>query len=235
MISLVPTMLKRVYKKIGCTSMRVILIGGEYIPDTLMAECLNRKLPIYKTYGMTETTSQCTTVNILEYPLKYKSVGRAVPGIEVNIIEPDDDGIGEIGVYGPQIMTGYIAQPPIGRSFNTGDLGYLDTDGFLYVLNRRKDIIISGGENIYPREIEDTLYQLPDVSECVVVGREDCIWGQVPVLYVVSKLSKKEITDYLNMRIAKYKVPKEIFFVTRLPRNAMGKIQKNLLGRGDID
>jgi O-succinylbenzoic acid--CoA ligase len=231
MISLVPTMLARIYQNITEHNLRVILLGGEFIPARLVENCTRRGLPIYKTYGMTETTSQSTTVSVTDFPDKINSVGKPLPGVSIVIRNPNQSGIGEVWMKSPMLMKGYLGMEEIGDYFNTDDIGYLDEEGFLYLLNRRSDIIISGGENIYPKEIEDLLYQLSKVKECAVAGVPDEKWGQVPVLYLVSSLSEEEIRSYLLKNLAKYKVPKSIIYQKELPKNVSGKIQRKLLWR----
>ncbi|MCQ2559673.1 MAG: o-succinylbenzoate--CoA ligase, partial [Clostridia bacterium] len=229
LISLVPTLLKRIIAGIKHSDLRVILLGGEFIPQALIEESQAKGLPIYKTYGMTETMSQSATFNILEYPDKIQAVGRPLPGVEIQIREPDSAGIGEIYLKSPMLMDGYLGQEPLAGYLATGDMGYLDEDGFLFVFNRRKDLIISGGENIYPKEIEDLLYKLPEVRECAVVGKTDEKWGQVPVLYVVSSLAEEELKQYLLQNLAKYKLPRQIIFRSELPKNPSGKILRKQL------
>ncbi len=229
MISLVPTVLTELVLDMPKHHLRVILLGGDFIPGKLVEQCREKKLPLYKTYGMTETTSQSTTFSVLEYPQKKDSVGRPLPGVKIEIRNPGRDGIGEIWIKSPMLMDGYLTMEPVTGFFHTGDIGYLDAEGFLYVLNRREDLIISGGENIYPKEIEDLLYQLPGVTECAVTAIEDSKWGQVPVLYVVSELREEALKTYMEKRLAKYKIPKQIFFREGLPKNASGKIVRNLL------
>ena len=126
-------------------------------------------------------------------------------------------------------MKGYLNKEPIQGAFNTDDIGYVDEDGFLYLLNRRKDIIISGGENIYPKEVEDVLYGMDGILECAVIPVSDPKWGQVPVLCVVTTHTEKNIVDYLLNRLAKYKVPKRIVYYDTLPKNGMGKILRQEL------
>lgn len=186
-------------------------------------------LPVYKTYGMTETFSQSTTFNILEFPEKIDSVGKPLPGVKIFIKKPDKDGIGEIWLKSPMLINGYMGRKVITGYFNTKDIGYLDEEGFLYILNRRKDIIISGGENIYPKEIEDLLYQMQGINECAVVGQEDERWGYIPVLYIVSELPEEIVRNYLEGKLARYKVPKKILYRKELPKNASGKIVRKLL------
>jgi len=229
MVSVVPTVLARIADKITTHSLRVILLGGEYIPGPLVRLCLGKKLPVYKTYGMTETTSQAATFCILDYPEKLASAGMPLPGTEIEIRNSDIDRAGEIWIKSPMLVDGYLGQERIDGYFNTDDIGYLDQDGFLYVLNRRKDLIISGGENIYPKEIEDILYQLPGVKECAVVGRPDEKWGQVPILYIAASITETEIHDYLATHLAKYKRPKKIIYMQRLPKNDSGKVMRKAL------
>ena len=108
----------------------------------LIDACEKKLLPIYKTYGMTETFSQSVTFSVLDYPYKRDSVGKPLPGMQVRIDNPDADGVGEIHLKGPMVMTGYIDKKPIDGDLNTDDIGYVDEDGFVYILNRRKDLII---------------------------------------------------------------------------------------------
>jgi O-succinylbenzoic acid--CoA ligase len=223
MISLVPTMLKNLINGIDSEQIRCILLGGEFIPQPLIQTAFQKKLAIYKTYGMTETFSQSVTFNILEYPDKLHSVGKSLPGVDIFIKNQDKDGIGEIYLDSPMLLDSYLKQS-IEKPFNTNDIGYLDKDNFLYVLNRRKDIIISGGENIYPKELEDLLYNLSNISECAVVPKHDEKWGQVPVLFYSGTATKKEILDFLSAHLAKYKIPTEVIKMDNLPKNASGKI-----------
>lgn len=270
MVSLVPTVLQRIVNRISTHVLRVILLGGEFIPNALVETCIAKQLPIFKTYGMTETFAQSTTVDILKYPDKWKSVGRPLPGVTIEIRPFDvrsDEGIngesndesadeldykpndmlklynessdesndklkgvsndepyGEIWLSSPMLMTGYLGQPPLTGAFNTGDLGYVDDDGFLYVVNRRKDLIISGGENIYPREIEDVLYEMPGIKECAVVPKSDAKWGQIPVLFYAGDAQEADVQEFLKARLGRYKQPKEIHKLDSLPRNSSGKI-----------
>ncbi|MEL1133696.1 o-succinylbenzoate--CoA ligase [Desulfitobacterium sp. THU1] len=229
MLSLVPTMLKRIVDRIHHHHLRVVLVSGEFIPRSLVETCLNKKIPIFKSYGMTETTSQSTTFCVSENPSKLNSVGIPLPGVTIRIHDPDPEGIGEVLIQSPMVMDGYLSQEPIEGWVNSQDLGYVDEEGYLYILDRRKDIIISGGENIYPQEIENLLYAHPHVSECALVGMKDEKWGRVPALFVVSTLGDEEIMNYLSKRLAKYKLPKRIIHLRSLPKNTTGKILKKNL------
>ena len=233
MLSLVPTILTQLEPSITHHKLRVILLGGEFIPMALIDACEKKSLPIYKTYGMTETFSQSVTFSVLDYPHKRDSVGRPLPGMQVRIDKPDADGVGEIHLTGPMVMTGYIDKEPIDSDLNTDDIGYVDEDGFVYILNRRKDLIISGGENIYPKELEDLVYTLPSVKECAVVPVPDPKWGQVPALFVAfhdgESMTADAILSFMTKSLAKYKVPKYVKILPALPRNGTGKIVRNEL------
>ena len=236
MMSLVPTILKNLEPRIIHHQLRVILLGGEFIPRPLVDACVEKQLPIYKTYGMTETFSQSVTMPVLLNLNKLDSVGKPLPGMTVHIVNPDADGVGEIHLNGPMVMRGYINREPIHGDFNTDDMGYVDEDGFLYILNRRTDLIISGGENIYPKEIEDTVYAMQGVKECAVIPVADTKWGQVPALFVafddIDALGtdlKIIVRDYISSKLAKYKVPKYITIMDALPRNGTGKIMRKSL------
>ena len=233
MMSLVPTILTQLEPSITHHKLRVILLGGEFIPMALIDACEKKSLPIYKTYSMTETFSQSVTFSVLDYPHKRDSVGKPLPGMQVRIDNPDADGVGEIHLTGPMVMTGYIDKEPIDGDLNTDDIGYVDEDGFVYILNRRKDLIISGGENIYPKELEDLVYTLPSVKECAVVPVPDPKWGQVPALFVAfydgESMTSDEILSFMTKSLAKYKVPKYVKILPALPRNGTGKIVRNEL------
>ena len=233
MMSLVPTILTQLEPSITHHKLRVILLGGEFIPMALIDACEKKSLPIYKTYGMTETFSQSVTFSVLDYPHKRDSVGKPLPGMQVRIDNSDADGVGEIHLTGPMVMTGYIDKEPIDSDLNTDDIGYVDEDGFVYILNRRKDLIISGGENIYPKELEDLVYTLPSVKECAVVPVPDPKWGQVPALFVAfydgESMTSDEILSFMTKSLAKYKVPKYVKILPALPRNGTGKIVRNEL------
>ena len=233
MLSLVPTILTQLEPSITHHKLRVILLGGEFIPMALIDACEKKSLPIYKTYGMTETFSQSVTFSVLDYPHKRDSVGKPLPGMQVRIDKPDADGVGEIHLTGPMVMTGYIDKEPIDSDLNTDDIGYVDEDGFVYILNRRKDLIISGGENIYPKELEDLVYTLPSVKECAVVPVPDPKWGQVPALFVAfhdgESMTSDEILSFMTNSLAKYKIPKYVKILPALPRNGTGKIVRNEL------
>ncbi|PGM59428.1 o-succinylbenzoate--CoA ligase [Bacillus sp. AFS053548] len=221
-------------------SVRAALLGGGPAPLPLLQKARALNVPVYQTYGMTETCSQIATLSP-EYMLsKIGSAGKALFGCTLEIRDDQrtclPKEVGEIVVKGPNVSKGYYKLAKLSDSSEylyTGDLGYVDEDGFLFVVDRRSDLIISGGENIYPAEIESVLLSHPDVIEAGVTGKEDPNWGKVPVGFVVSKSSnppsQEELIEYCRDKIAGYKIPKEIFFVDILPRNATNKLVRREL------
>lgn len=236
MVSMVPTMLRRIIDRIENHKLRVMLLSGEFIDDELVRKAIKINIPVYKSYGMTETTSQIISFNVMENMDKLSSVGKPLKSVVVTIRpgesnEYTEEGysIGEVLLKAPMIMKGYIGRDEIEGYFNTEDIGYLDNDGFLYILDRRSNLIISGGENIYPLEIENILYKNERIKECAIVSEKDKKWGQIPVLYVVSDMTESEIIEYLKKYLANYKMPKKIIYKESLPKNDTGKIVKKLL------
>lgn len=223
---------------------RCMLLGGGPAPLPLLQACKEREIPIFQTYGMTETSSQIVTLSP-EYSLsKLGSAGKPLFPSQVRI-ELEDKSIapagepGEIVVKGPNVTSGYLFRPEATKEklkdgwLYTGDIGYLDKDGFLYVLDRRSDLIISGGENIYPAELEAILLDHPNIAEAGVTGIEDPVWGQVPVAFIVLKnetgISEVELVQFCLSRLAKYKVPKKFYVTDILPRNASNKLLRRKL------
>jgi long-chain acyl-CoA synthetase len=191
-------------------------------------------------YGITETASWVSCVHhTVRQP--FGSVGKAMPGLTVRVVDRDDRDvpvgeIGEIIVSGPNVMRGYnnlpqaTAEAMRGGFYHTGDLGTLDADGFVYVLDRLKDMIISGGYNIYPKEIEDVLYTHPAVLEAAVVGVAHEAKGEVPRAYVVQKdgaaAAPDEILAYLRGQLAAYKLPASVEIIAAIPKTGSGKIRR---------
>jgi O-succinylbenzoic acid--CoA ligase len=220
--------------------LRCVLIGGGPAPLPLLKSSMQIILPVYQTYGMTETCSQIVTL-APEYMLsKVGSAGTALYTCELKIMNQDKEAIpneiGEIVVKGPNVSKGYYKRES--TSFKdgwlyTGDMGYVDEDGFLFVVDRRSDLIISGGENIYPAEIEEALLSHQNVLEVGVTGKDDVKWGKVPVAFVVlhknTTISGEELQQFCKERLASYKIPKEIYFVESLPRNAANKLLRRKL------
>ncbi|MCE7733631.1 MAG: o-succinylbenzoate--CoA ligase [Candidatus Heimdallarchaeota archaeon] len=240
LISLVPIMLKRLIDKSSLinTKLRCVLIGGANCPQNLVERALILKLPLALTYGMTEATSQvATSFNLVH--LKPQSVGPPLPGTEVRIVNKDGE-IGEIEVKGTNISQGYYNQPELNKKifvdgyFKTGDIGYMDTDGYLYVLQRRVDLIVTGGENVIPSEVEDLVKSHQLVFDCIVFGIDDKLWGQMVSVVVVAdkSLKKSELREYCKARIANYMIPKKYFRVEALPVSSSGKIDRKEIKEG---
>jgi O-succinylbenzoic acid--CoA ligase len=240
--SLVPTMLRRVLDASRgpfSPRLRAVLIGGAACPGALAEEARDRGIPVVLTYGMTEGASQLVTQAPGE-PSPDGGTGTPLWAVEMRIGDPDGDGAGEIQVRGPQITAGYWRQEVATRNaftedgwFRTGDLGRIDPNGVLVVLDRRQDLIVSGGENVYPAEVEAVLMQHPAVREAGVAAMPDPEWGQVPGAWVVAvtPLTAEELDAFCRARLAAYKVPRRWTFVGALPHTANGKlVRRALLG-----
>jgi malonyl-CoA/methylmalonyl-CoA synthetase len=199
---------------------------------------------ILERYGMTETNMN--TSNPYDGERIPGSVGLPLPGVEIRVTDPETGSVlpqGEIGmieVRGPNVFQGYWRMPEKTKAelredgfFITGDLGYVDRRGYVFISGRGKDLIISGGFNVYPAEVEGAIDALPGVAECAVIGVPHPDFGEGVVAVVVAKpgaaLDEPTMQAALGNELAKYKLPKRIFVTGDLPRNAMGKIQKNAL------
>ena len=244
LVSLVPTMLQRLLdakKRPWNPRLRLILLGGEAPSPELLARCAAENLPIATTYGLTETASQvATALPDLAYR-KPGTVGKPLMYTQVRIIdERGEDAApnvpGEVLVKGGTVMRGYYGDPAATDAalrdgwLHTGDIGYLDEDGDLFILQRREDLIVSGGENIYPAEVEEVLRKHPAVAEAVVFGAPDVNWGQAVAAVVELRAGRSASTDeiitFSRQHLAGYKIPRCIAFLPSLPRTASGKIQR---------
>ena len=198
-------------------------------------------------YGLTETVSGDTFLDKRATVQKIGSVGKPCLHLEVAIWDDADrpvppDVRGEIVLRGPKVFPGYWKDPEStatafrGGWFHTGDVGYLDEDGFLYIVDRKKDMIVSGGENIASPEVERVLYEHAAVLEAAVVGRPDPRWGEMPVAFVVlrpgASATEEELREFCLARLAKFKVPRAVRFIEALPRNPSGKVLKRVLREG---
>ncbi|WP_410983950.1 o-succinylbenzoate--CoA ligase [Bacillus cereus] len=234
-------LLERLREEKYPNSLRCMLLGGGPAPRPLLETCVAKGIPIYQTYGMTETSSQICTLSADYMLKKVGSAGKPLFSCQLRIekdgkvMPPNVEG--EIVVKGPNVTRGYFKREDATREtiangwLHTGDLGYLDEEGFLYVLDRRSDLIISGGENIYPAQIEEVLLANPMVAEAGVVGKVDEQWGQVPAAFIVKAghVTEEEIIRFCEEKLAKYKVPKEVHFLSELPRNASKKLLRREL------
>lgn len=249
LVSLVPTMLQRLINaktRPWNPQLRLILLGGEAPSPELVERCIADELPIATTYGLTETASQVATATPDLVCRKPGTIGRPLKGAKLRII--DEHGAdappgvpGEVLVSGGTVMRGYYGDPAATDAalrdgwLHTGDIGYLDEDGDLFILQRRSDLIVSGGENIYPAEVERALRKHPDLAEAVVFGMPDVEWGQrvvaVAQTAVGASASEERIRGFLRERLASYKVPRQIVFVDALPLTTSGKIQRRAARR----
>lgn len=201
---------------------------------------------IYDVYGCTEASPNITTLKAKDSLRKKECAGKPLPFLEVKIIDDQDrevpiGEVGELTCRGPNIMKGYYKDRQATREalkggwLHTGDLARMDKEGFIYIVDRKKDMIVSGGENIYPREIEELLYRHPKIQEAAVIGVPDPFWGESVKAFIVFKkgemMTKEEVIDYCKQHLASYKKPKWVEFVPALPRNPAGKVLKTLLRR----
>jgi fatty-acyl-CoA synthase len=228
------------------SSVRVVINGGEKMPIPLI-ERIQRTFPsawFADAYGLTETVSGDTFLDRDSIVAKLGSVGRPCLYLELDIWDTDGRTVpageaGEIVMRGPKVFKGYWKDPDAtatafeGGWFHTGDIGVRDVDGYLFIVDRLKDMIVSGGENIASSEIERVLYEHDGVLEAAVVGRPDERWGEVPVAFVVvregASVTADELVERCRTQLAKFKVPKDVTFLDALPRNPSGKVLKREL------
>ena len=224
--------------------LRFVVCGAAPMPAAAITAFEERfAVPVLQGYGLSETTVACN-ISPLRGERIAGTVGPSLPGIDVRTV--DDDGTqvpvgepGEIVVRGPIVMRGYLGRPEATAEvihdgwLHTGDIGMLDDDGVLTVVDRKKDMIIRGGENIYPKEIEDVLAAHSSVLEVAVVGASDPIMGEIPVAFVTLRpdaaVTESELLEHAREALAAYKVPTAVHFETSLPRNSVGKITKGAL------
>jgi fatty-acyl-CoA synthase len=226
--------------------LRAISTGSTFVPVPLIEAIEARGVPMIQVYGSTETAPVAVYQRAADTQRKAGSCGKVAIHCEMRIT--DDEGrdvepgtSGEIWIRGANVMDGYWNLPEETAAaltdgwFHSGDVGHLDEDGFLFVDDRKKDMIISGGENIYPAELENVLAGCPQIREAAVVGRSDTKWGEVPVAVVVATgegaLTDKDVLALFETRLARFKHPRAVIFVAELPRNAMGKIQKHEISK----
>lgn len=226
-------------------TLRCVLLGGGPASRPLLERCASQRIPVAQTYGLTESCSQAVTLVPADALRKPGSAGRPLLPVQLQILHegrPVQAGEpGTIYLKGPTITPGYADRPAETAEafrdgwFCTGDLGYLDADGYLYVLDRRSDLIISGGENVYPAEVESVLLAHPAVAEAGVCAQDDPRWGQVPIAFVKlhpgQHVASTILLEHARQHLASYKVPRSITFVEELPRNSAGKLlRRELLG-----
>ncbi|MGW0188425.1 acyl-CoA synthetase [Streptomyces sp. NPDC003362] len=224
------------------SSLRILMCGGAPVPTSLIAAYQRRGLTFLQGYGMTEAAPGTLFLDGEHAVGKAGSAGVPHFFSDVRVVRPDltpagPGETGEILVRGPHVMPGYWGLPEESAAafadgwFRSGDAARVDDDGYVYIVDRIKDMIISGGENVYPAEIEDLLLGHPDIVECAVIGVPDATWGEVPRAVVVPRegvaLDPGEVVASLAGRLARYKIPKSVVVADTLPRNASGKLLKS--------
>jgi len=233
LVSLVPTMLTRVLEsQPGWTAparLRAILLGGAAASPKLLTRAAARRLPIVVTYGLTETCSQvCATPYAARFDPAASGAGVPLPGIDVRVRD------GRIEVSGAVLMAGYWGEAPLspGAWFDTGDLGEIDGRGCLHVHARRADLIVTGGENAYPIEVERALEAFPGIAAAGVFGVPDEVWGETVAAALVAERrppADSDLFEYLCQRLAPHKRPRQVCYVDRLPLAATGKLDRRAL------
>ncbi|TDL75293.1 o-succinylbenzoate--CoA ligase [Rhodococcus qingshengii] len=227
------------------SSLRFAVSGGAPCPITVIEFFQERGIPFYEGFGLTETAPFVSILDKENTIRKNGSVGKEPIHTNVRIVDPTDRDlppgqVGELIVNGPNVMAGYWNKPEDTKQaikngwFYTGDLAKFDSEGFIYIVDRKKDMIITGGENVYPIEIEQVLYRHPNIKEAAVLGYPDDKWGEsikaVIALKDISKpLNVHDLEEFLDGKIARFKIPKQVEIVEALPRNATGKILKTVL------
>ena len=252
----VPTMLQKILDEPGqsaraLSSLRLIMTGGAPVPAAMLArlkKVLDPAARVVTGYGLTEATALVTLDDVELGPdgavVRGRTIGRVLDGMWLGVA--DDQGkilaageTGEFVIRGPNLMKGYFRSPDdtsialAGGMLHTGDIGYLDADGYAYIVDRKKDIIIRGGQNIYPADIEEVLYGVSGVAEAAVVGVADPLLGEVPIAYVALapdiELTSEKLLARCREELAPYKLPAEIRFMPELPKGPTGKILRREL------
>jgi fatty-acyl-CoA synthase len=221
-----------------------VTAGGDKLPTETkkrIVEFFPNIEGVVDLYGCTEASPTIAVINARDSMRKDGSVGPAPPFMHARIVGEDDHSlapgeVGEVVCRGPNVMKGYHDNPEASAEalrngwLHTGDLGRTDEEGFFYIVDRKKDMIVSGGENIYPREVEDVLYSHPEIVDAAVVGAPDPLWNECVFAYIVkrsgSELDAQGVTDFCKARMASYKKPKHVLFVRELPRSLAGKVLK---------
>jgi long-chain acyl-CoA synthetase len=228
----------------GPLSLRMCLSGAAPLPAQILKEFEEKfHIPLIEGYGLSEA-SPVVTKNPLDGTRVPGSIGLPIPHVEVSIqnesgVELGPDQVGEVCVRGGNVMAGYWRQPEESAKVMrngwllTGDIGYRDSQGYYYITDRKKDMLLVNGINVYPREIEEVLYQFPGVKEAAVIGKPDARRGEQPIAFVAATdgavLEEKALQQFVRNKLADYKVPRRVILMPALPRNATGKILKTSL------
>lgn len=242
LISLVAVQLAKLMKiKFDYSSIRNVLIGGGASSDKLIEEAITKGWKISKVFGSSETSAFVTGFLVNEKPNKINSSGKILPPNEINILDENGNELnaneqGEIAVRSDSVMKGYFKNPEqtkkvlVNGYYRTGDFGYLDEDGFLCVLSRRADIIVTGGENVDASKVESVILAHPSVAEICILGIENNKWGQIIAATIVlkenEKLSEQELKKYLIDKLAAYMIPKRFLFLDSIPKTQLGKVER---------
>jgi O-succinylbenzoic acid--CoA ligase len=224
-VSLVATMLTRLLEAgVDLSGPRAILVGGGPVPEGALEEAIAKGATVVQTYGLTETCSQVTTLAPADARRKLGSAGRPLLTTHLRIQD------GEILIQGPTVAPG---RADADGWLHTGDLGHIDEEGFLYVVDRIDDLIVSGGENVVPAEVEEVLLRHPEVADAAVIGREDPEWQQAVTAVVVlvngSDVSPDDLRRHCSESLAGFKVPKRVELAAALPRTPSGKLMRRAL------
>ena len=243
----VPTMLKMMvelpeFQKADINCLQYIIVGGESMPLNLIDIFHKKGVPIRQGYGLTEAGPNLTSLHQNDAHKKQGSIGKPNFYVEIRIFAEDGkDALvncpGEILIGGPMVMDGYwqneemTRQVKMGRWLRTGDIGKFDTEGFIYILDRKKNMYISGGENVYPAEVERVLLQHKAIKEAVVVAFPHKKWGECGIAFIVAKtpMTIEELKNYCREHLAKFKIPAQFSFVDIIPKNDTGKIDRNVI------
>jgi fatty-acyl-CoA synthase len=224
------------------SSLRRLLCGGAPVPLSTIRTYLDRGVVFLQGYGMTETAPGALFLGAERAADKAGTAGVASFFTDVRVVRPDGSDVapgekGEVVVAGPNVMLGYWNRPDAtaeamdGEWFRSGDVAVVDDEGYVTIVDRLKDMIISGGENVYPAEVEDAIYSHPAVAECAVIAVPDERWGEVGRAVVVlrpgAELDERGLLDHLDGRLARYKVPRSVVFAASLPRSGAGKVLKS--------
>jgi fatty-acyl-CoA synthase len=230
--------------------LRIAGVGGAPCALTIMESWTERGVLLAQGFGMTETSPACIFLDTGDALRKIGSIGKALMHTEYRVVAEDGsdcgpDEIGELWVAGPHITPGYWNRPDAtaaafeGRWLKTGDAARIDDEGFVFIVDRWKDMYISGGENVYPAEVENVLYQLPQVAEAAIIGVPNEKWGEVGLAVIALKpdatLDRATLVEHCLKNLAKFKVPNDMTIVDLLPRNATGKVLKRELRKQFVD
>ena len=246
---LVPAMMAAVidhpeWPRADLSSLRMVATGSTFVPVPLIEAFHERRIPVAQVYGSTETSPIAVCQTATEALQAPGATGTPPPGCELRLVDVDGrparaGEVGEVLVKGDNLFAGYwqrseaTAEVLVDGWYRTGDVGAIDATGQLRISDRLRDVVISGGENIYPAELERVIGQLAAVAEVAVVGAPDARWGERPVAFVVARsgavLNEDDVREHLVINVAGYKHPARVHFLDSLPRNVMGKVQKDQL------